>query len=311
MEKKMNNSEKQIVKILLIDDDPLVLKSLRIILERKGYAVTAIATPDEAISTAETDDFDLVISDIRMPRKNGIEVIEKIQEIQRDRERKSAFMFITGYADDDAPQHATRLGVTEFILKPFDIEKLVKAVERQLEATGHREPHKKVASHDAEVVPASSSIGKWKFPEKKSVFTKLILLKSTNIMGNTYYDNYLSWQGEARERLLLAHPDVGPWMEANRHIKMITHSIYHRFLSETTFGDTVRIEATTREIKRCSFIMVFRFFNERTNAILGEGWQTICFSDFRTGKLCPIPRLILDLIDPINEEETQPLTVNQ
>lgn len=299
----MNNPEKQTPKILLIDDDPLVLKSLKNVLERKGYTVTSASGPEEGIQTAESDEFDLVISDIRMPRKNGIEVIEKIQDIQKEHEKKSAFMFITGYADDDAPQHATRLGVTEFILKPFDIEKLVAAVERQFELSGSREPRKKFQSHDVEVVPEMSSIGKWKFPEKKFTFTKLILLKPTNVMGNTYYDNYLSWQGEARERLLLSHPDVGLWMETNRHIKMITHSIYHRFLGETTFGDIVRIEATIREIKRCSFIMVFRFFNEKTNAILGEGWQTICFSDFRSGKLCPVPQLILDLIEPINEEQ--------
>lgn len=299
--------EKENIKILLIDDDPLVSKSLKSLLVKKGYDVTAADGAQSGIAFVEQNDYDLIISDIRMPYKNGLEVVEHIQDIQKARDKKSAFMFITGYADDDAPQHATRLGVTEFVLKPFDIESLMAAVERQFAAQGGelKTAQRRSPAHDVEVIGENSQIGKWKFTELKFSFTKIILLKQTNIMGNTYYDNYLSWQGEARERLLLCHPDLGQWLQDNKHIKMITHSIYHRFLAETTFGDMVRIEATTREIKKCSFVMVFRFFNHRTEAVLGEGWQTICFSDFRSGKLCPIPRLILDLIEPINKENNQ------
>ena len=296
--------------ILLIDDDHLVRESLRKLLEVRGFSVTSVSSGEEAIQWVERPvNFDLIISDIRMPGQNGIEVVERIQEIQKDQGRQSSFLFITGYADDDAPQHATRLGVTEFVLKPFNLDDFFLAVERQLNLH-EKDDHKKIQTVETEKIRPGSTIGKWKYPGKNFTFEKPILLKETNIMGNTYYDNYLTWQGEARERLLLSHPAIADWLQDNRHLKMITHSIYHRFLTETTFGDLVRVEAITREIKQCSFIMVFRFLNAKTSAVLGEGWQRICFHDLNTRKLCHVPQLILDLIEPIKEDETKKVLEN-
>lgn len=290
--------------ILLIDDDDLVRESLRRVLENKGFSVTGAGSGEEAIRLIDDNGyFDLIISDIRMPNQNGVEVVKIIQEIQKSRAKQSSFIFITGYADDDVPQYAARLGVTEFVLKPFDIDRFISTVEHQLE-DHHDDNQMRSIPHLVENIGTKSVVGKWKFPNKKFISEKIVLLKETNLMGNTYFANYVFWQGEAREKLLLCHPCVGEWMENNKHIKMITHSTYHRFLSETTFGDVVRIEFTTREIKKCSFIAIFRFFNAKTNLILGEGWQRICFSDVHTGKLCPIPQLTLDLIEPIKEDQT-------
>lgn len=291
--------------ILLIDDDDLVRESLKKVLQNRNLSVVTASSGDQAIRLfQENQDFDLVISDVRMPGRNGIETIGGIRNIQKDLKKQCPIMFITGYADDDVPQHAAQLGVSEFILKPFDIEKFIFTVEQLLNSHG-QDTDSKLQGHQVEVIRPSSQIGKWKFPHEKFIVEKPILLKETNIMGNTYYDNYITWQGETRERLLMCHPSLEEWMMDNRHIKMITHSTYHRFLTETTFGDLLRIEATTREIKKCSFIMVFRFFNAKTQSILGEGWQRICFSDVRAGKLSPVPQLILDLIEPIREGEAK------
>ena len=285
-------------KILLIDDDPLVLTSLRELLKRTGYAVTSAASPSEALDRVRESEFDLIISDVRMPGENGIDLVTKIKDFQRKNERQSAFIFITGYADEDAPQYAAQLGIPEFLLKPFDIELFLKSVERQLEALRAEAlpPKESAAEKD-------SLVGRWKFPGSKFVMEKTVLLKNTNLMGNTYYDNYITWQGEARESLLLSHPSIKEFLTASQHLKMVTHSVYQRFVAETTFWDTIRIEATAREVKKCSFIIVFRYFNKRTNVALGEGWQKICFVDLKTGKLCAVPQLILDLIEPLQEKE--------
>lgn len=285
-------------RILLIDDDELVLTSIRQLLVKKGYAVQAARSPAEALNQVYTQEFDLVISDVRMPGQSGIEVVEKIKNSQKENGKESAFMFITGFADEDAPQHAARLGIPEFILKPFEIDLFLNAVERQLEI------FRANASPPIEPPPEKESlIGRWKFPSSKFVMEKTILLKNTNLMGNTYYDNYITWQGEARESLLLSHPNVKAFLQAAQSLKMVTHSVYQRFFAETTFGDTVRIEATSREVKRCSFILVFRYFDKATGMALGEGWQKICFVDMKTGKLCQTPQLILDLIEPLQEKE--------
>lgn len=288
----------QKAKILLIDDDALVTDSLRRVLEGKGYTVDAVNNPEEGIRKAENQTYNLIISDIRMPCLNGIEVIEAIKSSNERNGKPCAYMIITGFADDDVPAHANRLGISDFLLKPFDVMRFLKAVDDEL--NGSISSLQKV-SQDQTGAP-KSLIGKWKFPDRKFVFEKLVLLKNTNIMGNTYYDNYVTWQGEGRERLLLSHPSVQEFLENSKHIKMITHSIYHRFITETTFGDLVRCEVTSREIKQCSTIMVFRFFNVKNNAILGEGWQRVCFMDLRMNKLCPVPQLILDLIEPIRDD---------
>jgi acyl-CoA thioesterase FadM len=160
-------------------------------------------------------------------------------------------------------------------------------------------------------VISSELIGKWKFPHRQFAFEKLVTLKNTNVTGNTYYDNYLSWQGEARERLLLCHPAVGEWLKQNQHLKMITHTVYHRFIAESFFGDEVRIEAVAGDIKKCSFVMCFEYFNVRTKTKLGEGWQRICFFDLHAGKPCLIPQLILDLIEPIFEKKIHSKSTNR
>ena len=102
-------------KILLIDDDPLVLTSLRELLKRTGYAVTSAASPSEALDRVRESEFDLIISDVRMPGENGIDLVTKIKDFQRNNERQSVFIFITGYADEDAPQYAAQLGIPEFL----------------------------------------------------------------------------------------------------------------------------------------------------------------------------------------------------
>ena len=287
-------------KVLVIDDDILVAKSVRNLLVGNGYEVSMAQSAEEGVQSAASSDFDLVISDIRMPGQNGVQAVERIKELLRSQGRQSNFIFITGYAEDQITQYAAAFGIGEFLLKPFDSAQLLETVEREVAL--HRHDLQSI-DKSPEILPENSVIGQWKFPGLKFVFEKPILLKETNIMGNTYYDNYITWQGEARERLLLNHPDLPQWMKLNPHIKMMTHSTHHRFFKETTFGDIVRIEATTREIKYCSFIMVFRFFNSRLNELLGEGWQRICFSNLKTNKLCPIPRLILDLIEPLQEHK--------
>ena len=75
MKKSMNS------KILIVDDDELVIKTLSRLLARQGYQVETAKNAIEAISLAAVRDFDLVISDIRMPGENGIIAVEKIKKI--------------------------------------------------------------------------------------------------------------------------------------------------------------------------------------------------------------------------------------
>ncbi len=285
-------------KILLVDDDLQVLKSLENLLKKQNYRVTAAEDGLKAVEAAKKDAFDLVITDIRMPKMNGIEVIKKIKEYQNQiKSQKSEFMVITGFADDDAPKQGASLGINNFSVKPFEVTAFLNAVKDCLE--GKKSDVSKVEEELSKETPI-------KLPNKYFSLEKTVFLKSTNLMGNTYFANYILWQGEVREAALMNHPNFAQEMEKNQHIKMITHSLYHRFIQETTFGDIVEIRMTTREIKRCSLVLVFRYYNKRTDTFLGEGWQRITFADLKTGGLTAVPTFIRDLAIAVCEDKNEP-----
>ncbi len=285
-------------KILVIDDDKQVLKSLDNLLKNDGYDVTVIEDGSKAIEIAERDIFDLVIADIRMPNMNGIETIKRIKTNQEKPGcPKSEFMVITGFADDDAPKESALLGIANFLIKPFDANVFLKTVRDSLEGRKIELPKTE------KIAPKKGLIN---FPNNCFTIEKTVLLRDTNLMGNTYFANYIIWQGEIREAILMTHPNFAEEMQKNQHIKMITHSLYHRFVQETTFCDVVQIKMTTREIKHCSLVLVFRYYNKRNGTFLGEGWQRLTFADLRTGGLTTIPNFIWELAFAIKEDSENP-----
>ena len=118
-------------KILVIDDDDLVRKSVQNILSKAGYNVTCAADADKALKAIKQQEFDLIVSDIRMPGKNGVETIREIRGIVSDHSpRDIPIIFITGYAESSEEFKAELLG--EVILKPFDLEHLLITVREYL-----------------------------------------------------------------------------------------------------------------------------------------------------------------------------------
>ncbi len=283
------------LKILIIDDDPLVVHTLQNLLKRKGYRVESSLDGEEGVRKAKESSFDLVISDIRMPKLNGVKVVELIQKDVTSKGKKVSFMFITGYADDEALESGSQLGVSDFLLKPFDLNQFMGLVEKNLET----------ASLEEELLLEASKMAKnrWRFPEKEFVHEKVIT--RSNIQGNAAFSNYFEWQEEARELLLLSHPHFSDEMTKNQDVKMVTHSAYMRFAQEARLGETIQIRVTAREVKKCSFVLVFRFYKKRDNSFLAEGWQRVAFSNAKTGKICQTPFYLLDLILPIKNREDQ------
>ncbi len=111
-------------KILFVDDDTLVRKSLENFLKREAYTVVTAASAQEALNHAQSIDFDVVISDVRMPMENGLVAIKNIKEIYAKKGHVCGYILITGYAEEDTPEHAIRLGIDKFVLKPLDINVL-------------------------------------------------------------------------------------------------------------------------------------------------------------------------------------------
>ena len=120
-------------KILVIDDEELIIKSLRKLLEKNGFKVFVAKNGQDAIIMAEEENFDLIIADIRMPGINGVEAVQLIFEnLENKKVSRIPTIFITGYADKNIKQRATALNPIAYIYKPFDISELVDRVKEVL-----------------------------------------------------------------------------------------------------------------------------------------------------------------------------------
>lgn len=119
------------IKILLIDDDPLVLKSIQALLEKEGYACYASPNARQGLEECRANHFDLIISDIRMPGKNGVEAAQEISRVFKEKAKKEIpLLFITGYAELADTLKAEKLG--EVILKPFDNNRFLMTIREYL-----------------------------------------------------------------------------------------------------------------------------------------------------------------------------------
>lgn len=119
--------------ILVIDDEELITKSLVLALEKTGYEVLVAKRSDEAVAMADELDFDLIISDIRMPGVNGVETVKQILAALASRgSRTIPTIFMTGYADAKAELEAKSLNPKAFFMKPFDLPEFLAEVKNAL-----------------------------------------------------------------------------------------------------------------------------------------------------------------------------------
>jgi DNA-binding NtrC family response regulator len=120
-EKKMNpfNQLKQ-VKTLLVDDDELIRDSLSMAFKNKGCSMRVAGTAEEGLQAISEEKFDIIISDFRLPGMNGLEFL-KLATINHP---DTVNILITAYRDEYLFTEAVRIGVTEFIDKPFSVKAL-------------------------------------------------------------------------------------------------------------------------------------------------------------------------------------------
>ena len=120
-------------KILLIDDEDLVVKSLEKLLRKEGYEVISVRNGLEAIDKVKETDFDLIITDIRMPQLNGIETLVRIRDVSKQMGRTQIpELCITGYADEEINKKAEQIGVADYLYKPFDLRDFLSCVKKHI-----------------------------------------------------------------------------------------------------------------------------------------------------------------------------------
>ncbi len=119
--------------ILVIDDEDLITRSLQKLLSKEGYSLVIAKNGQEAIDRIKESDFDLIVSDIRMPELDGIETIQYIRDyLKKSKKKLIPEILITGYADLEKYNKAMELKVSDYIYKPFDSSDFLSAVKKNI-----------------------------------------------------------------------------------------------------------------------------------------------------------------------------------
>jgi two-component system nitrogen regulation response regulator NtrX len=116
-------------RILVVDDEEGIRKTLRMTLEYEGYEVTEAASGLEALARLDREHADLVFLDIKMPGMDGLEVLAKI----RERPSPPPVIMVSGHGSVQTAVSATKLGAFDFIEKPLETERVLVAVRNALE----------------------------------------------------------------------------------------------------------------------------------------------------------------------------------
>jgi len=117
------------MKILVVDDDAIVVKSCRRILEAEGFNVTTVPSADEALEKIKYYDFDLLLMDVKMPKHDGIFLMREIKKNWPD----IPIIVMSGYPTPETIADVVKLGATQFIPKPFRPDELVKSVRQVIQ----------------------------------------------------------------------------------------------------------------------------------------------------------------------------------
>src|SRR5581483_6970542 len=126
-------------RILLVEDEPNMVRTLSKILERRGLAVSTAANGREALALVEEQPVDVMITDLNMPVMDGMALLREL----KDNPDRPSVVVLTGYGTVQSAVEAMKLGAADYLIKPCNPEELMIVVDRQLEL---RELRREVAN---------------------------------------------------------------------------------------------------------------------------------------------------------------------
>ena len=102
-------------KALVVDDQEMIQRVVKLTLERVGFAVDQASDGEDGLAVFSAGKYDLVISDVKMPRMDGVELLRLI----RERDKDVPVLMMSGYADPGTGKEIRELGAFDFLVKPF------------------------------------------------------------------------------------------------------------------------------------------------------------------------------------------------
>ncbi len=132
--------------VLVVDDDPSMRHLLSVILQDHGYEARAVASAEEALKELGAREFDLVLTDVRMPRMDGLALLREVQRVQPD----ATVIVMSAYGSQETAIDAVKAGAYDFVSKPFRPDEVVlvlrKAEERERLARENRRLRSELAA---------------------------------------------------------------------------------------------------------------------------------------------------------------------
>jgi len=116
-------------KILVVDDEKIALRNLEYIMKKEGYKVTATMSGKKALCILREEEFDLVLTELKMEKVDGMEILENCKRLYPDTE----VMMITAYATIPSAVEAMKKGAYDYIAKPFKLDEIKKIVRGAIE----------------------------------------------------------------------------------------------------------------------------------------------------------------------------------
>jgi len=120
----------QKMKILVVDDDAIVVKSCKRILEAEGFEVITVPSAEDALETVKKYDFDLLLIDVKMPKRDGMYLM---REVKKDLP-EIPIIVMSGYPTPETVADVLELGATQFIPKPFRPDELIKTIHQVIQS---------------------------------------------------------------------------------------------------------------------------------------------------------------------------------
>ena len=123
------------LKILILDDEPIVCKRLKPSLEKQGYEVDTFLRSFEALQAVRVAKYDIIITDFKMEGMDGMRFLQEAKKLHPD----SEVIVITGFATMETAKESFKKGVFDFIAKPFNLSEIQRVVMRaaaKIQGTG-------------------------------------------------------------------------------------------------------------------------------------------------------------------------------
>src|SRR4030065_146761 len=116
-------------KILIVDDEKLMRISLESQLKKEGYDVSSVDNANEGMNLIKSEEFDIVVTDLRLPNMNGMELLKEIKNYNPD----IIVVIMTAYGTLESAVAATKEGAYDYIAKPFSTDELIIKLQRALQ----------------------------------------------------------------------------------------------------------------------------------------------------------------------------------